>query len=172
MSWLNYILGFMRVFVVCALTPHSHGAMEMSVTCDHRIPFSILTCYIRRLNLVVARNTNGVVFFCFVFHDNYHYCGNLSLSLYTVNSEIFARNLSSRIALKDIFATLKFMTKACFNYVNTRQSDFVISRGFYYLETSKFLENKTLAKIIEFTVDIMHNCRIKPCRQHSLYTCC
>ena len=30
----------------------------------------------------------------------------------TVNSEIFARILFSRIALKDIFATLKFATSA------------------------------------------------------------
>ena len=35
-----------------------------------------------------------------------------NLLQHTVNSEIFARILFSRIALKDIFATLKFATKA------------------------------------------------------------
>ena len=65
MSRDNYILGFMRVFEVYVLTSRSRGAMEMYVTCDRRIPLSILTCYTRRLNRVVARNTNGVVFlFC------------------------------------------------------------------------------------------------------------
>ena len=36
----------------------------------------------------------------------------------TVNPEIFARTLFSRIALKDIFATLKFATRAWFSYIS------------------------------------------------------
>ena len=54
----------------------------------------------------------------------------------TVDSEIFARILFSRIALKDILAMLKFATKARFTYINKRKSDFAISRGFYFHETS------------------------------------
>ena len=33
-----------------------------------------------------------------------------------------------------------------------QRSDFAISQGFYFHETSQFRENKTLAKISEFTV--------------------
>ena len=47
-----------------------------------------------------------------------------------------------------------------FTYINKRQSDFAISRRFYFHETShifanayaKFRENKVIAKISEFTV--------------------
>ena len=39
-----------------------------------------------------------------------------------------------------------------FTYINKRQSDFAISRGFYFHEYAKFRENKVLAKISEFTV--------------------
>ena len=67
------------------------------------------------------------------------------------NSEIFARTLFSGIALKDIFTTLKI--RAWLTYISKRQIDFDISRGFYIHETyAKFCENKTLAKISEFTV--------------------
>ena len=44
--------------------------------------------------------------------------------------------LFSRIALKDIFATLKFMTRAWFSHINKGQSYHAISRGFYFHETS------------------------------------
>ena len=55
---------------------------------------------------------------------------------FTVDSEIFERILFSRIALKDIELCKKFATKARFTYINKRQSDFAISRGFYFHETS------------------------------------
>ena len=55
-------------------------------------------------------------------------------------------------ALKDIFVTLKIATRVCFTYISQRQSDFGILRRFYSHETSKFRENKTLAKILVFTV--------------------
>ena len=47
------------------------------------------------------------------------------------------------------------MTKAIFTYINKRQIDLAISRGFYFHETShtKFRENKVLAKNSEFTVE-------------------
>ena len=47
----------------------------------------------------------------------------------TVNSEIFARILFSRIALKGIFATLEIRDLGMI-YISKRQSDFAISRGF------------------------------------------
>ena len=37
--------------------------------------------------------------------------------LHTVNSEIFARTLFSRIALNDIFVRLKFVIRARFTYI-------------------------------------------------------
>ena len=40
-----------------------------------------------------------------------------AIELDTVNSEIFASILFSRIALKDIFATLKFAHRACFTNI-------------------------------------------------------
>ena len=53
----------------------------------------------------------------------------------TIDSEIFARIVFSRIALKDILVMCKFATKAKFTYVNKRPSGFAISRGFYFHET-------------------------------------
>ena len=44
----------------------------------------------------------------------------------TVDPEIFAIIIFSRIALKYIFATLKIAIKACFTYISKRQSDFGI----------------------------------------------
>ena len=72
--------------------------------------------------------------------------------MYTVNSEIFARILFSRKALKDIFVTLKIRDFGMIYLHQKRTKEFfAISRGFYLRETL-FLENKTLAKISEFTV--------------------
>ena len=65
----------------------------------------------------------------------------------TVNPEIFARILFSRIALKKLFAALKVATRAWYTYISKR-SDFGISRGFYFHETS----HKTLANISKLTV--------------------
>ena len=48
--------------------------------------------------------------------------------LSTVNSEIFARILFSRIALKDIYSTLKIATRAWFTFISNPQNDFAISR--------------------------------------------
>ena len=74
---------------------------------------------------------------------------------YPANSENFARILFSPIALKGIFATLNFAIMAYFTDIIKLQIDFAIlqefnfSRNFAY---AKFRENKTLAKISEFTV--------------------
>ena len=46
------------------------------------------------------------------------------------------RNLFSRIDLKDIFWREKLATWARYMYISKGQSDFVISRGFYFHETS------------------------------------
>ena len=54
----------------------------------------------------------------------------------TINSEIFAKISFSRIALKDIFATLIFATGARFTYISKRHSDLTISQGFDFHETS------------------------------------
>ena len=62
----------------------------------------------------------------------------------TVNLEIFARILFSRIVFKDIYATSKFVTRVCFTYISKRQSDFAISREFYYHEASHI---RSFAKI-------------------------
>ena len=73
----------------------------------------------------------------------------------TVNSEIFARILFSLIALNNIFEMLKIATRACFTCSSKRHimiSPFredLFSRNF---ALAKFRENKTLAKISEFTV--------------------
>ena len=81
----------------------------------------------------------------------------------TVNSEIFARNLFSRMALKDIFATLKFRDKGMI-YPDQSTAKWschftrvLFSRNFAYktLAYAKFRENKTLAKISEFTVTVL-----------------
>ena len=45
-------------------------------------------------------------------------CRVVVIVLCAVNSEIFARILFPRIALKDIFAMLKFTTMALFTYIN------------------------------------------------------
>ena len=76
-------------------------------------------------------------------------------ALVTVNSEISARILFLLIALKDIFATLKFVTRAGFTYMSKRQSDFCHFARVLFLRKfahEKFRENKTLMKISEFTV--------------------
>ena len=54
----------------------------------------------------------------------------------TVNSEIFARILFSPIALKDIFAMLKFGLITYFTYIGKRQGDLASSLGFYFHVTS------------------------------------
>ena len=55
----------------------------------------------------------------------------------TVNPEIFARTLISRMALKDIFATFKFRDEGMIKPISVlRQNDFSLSRGFYFHETS------------------------------------
>ena len=60
--------------------------------------------------------------------------------LNTVNSEIFASILFSRRALKDIFAKLKIRDKGMIYLISKRRSDFTISRGFYFHETSHNLQ--------------------------------
>ena len=59
------------------------------------------------------------------------------------------RMIFSRIALKDIFVRLKTCNKG---QIYQRQSDLAISGGVYSHAYAKFHENKTLAKISEFTV--------------------
>ena len=72
--------------------------------------------------------------------------GNLPSSLIqfefiTLCSEIFARLLFSRITIKDIFATLK----VCLGHdLPTSVNNIVISRGFYFHETS---HRRSFAKI-------------------------
>ena len=70
---------------------------------------------------------------------------NTLMRMYTVNSEIYARILFSRIALKDKFATFKIRNLGMVN-------DRVISlfrEGLFSRNSAstKFRENKTLAKI-------------------------
>ena len=47
----------------------------------------------------------------------------------------------SRMALKDMFATLRNATRACFTYIyiSKRYSDFANSRGFYFQEVLRKL---------------------------------
>ena len=59
----------------------------------------------------------------------------------TINSEIFARILFAQIALKDIFGTLKLVTRAWFTYISRRKSDFTIMRGVYFREISQVSQN-------------------------------
>ena len=78
--------------------------------------------------------------------------------LNTVNSEIFARISISRMALKDIFATLKIHDKGkIYTYQSTTEwsrhfTRVLLSRNLACICESKFRENKSLAKISEFTV--------------------
>ena len=62
---------------------------------------------------------------------------------YTVNPEIFARILSSRIALKYIFAMVKIVTRHDLP-ISVNDSGFGILRGFYLHET---LHMQNFAKI-------------------------
>ena len=41
----------------------------------------------------------------------------------TINSEIFVGCIFSRIEFKDIFTTLKIMTRAWFTYISKQQND-------------------------------------------------
>ena len=70
----------------------------------------------------------------------------------TVNSEIFARNVLSRIALKDLFVTLKICDfSTWFSYISKCQIIFAISRGFYFHKTShmrSFAEKKNSQKLL------------------------
>ena len=56
---------------------------------------------------------------------------------FTVNPEIFAGISFSRIALKDISATLKNRDYGMISYISKRQGDFAIHRGYYFRETSQ-----------------------------------
>ena len=77
------------------------------------------------------------------------------LELITVNSEIFARILFSRIALKHIFSTLKIRQGRDLPIsVNDRMIS-PIHEDFIFAKLRKFCENNTLAKISEFTVYIV-----------------
>ena len=67
----------------------------------------------------------------------------------TVNSEIFARILFSRIAIKYIFATFKIRDQGMIDIFLKRRKDLAILREFNFHET---LRNNSLAKISEFTV--------------------
>ena len=64
--------------------------------------------------------------------------GQYSLNLLqvssTINSTKNGRISFSRIAFKDIFAMLKIRV----TYITKQQVDFVISRGSYFHETSRF----------------------------------
>ena len=55
---------------------------------------------------------------------------------HTVNLEIFARVLFSRIALKDILTMLKLKTRTWFTYISKLEGDFATSGGLYFHETS------------------------------------
>ena len=70
-------------------------------------------------------------------HHSYisHYFHNKGKTV-TVKSEIFARHLFSRMALKDIFMMLKCVTRSWFTYISKGQSDFAISWWFYFHKTS------------------------------------
>ena len=73
----------------------------------------------------------------------------------TVNSEIFARILFSRIALKHIFATLNknlCQGRDLLMSVNDRVISPICGEFIFTQLSAKFRENKTLAKISEFTV--------------------
>ena len=67
--------------------------------------------------------------------DFYNWQNNLvdEILVLTVNLEILVRNLFSPIALKDIFAMLRFCDFAWFTYISKRLS---MSWGFYFHETS------------------------------------
>ena len=71
----------------------------------------------------------------------------------TVDSEIFVRILFSRIALKNIKSDVKKLaTKARFTYINKGQSDFAISQGFYFHETSQMRSFAKIKSSQKFTV--------------------
>ena len=66
----------------------------------------------------------------------------------------FRENLFSQIALKEIFATQKFATMTWFTFISKWQWFRHFTR---ILFSRNFRENKTLAKISEFTVYVLHN---------------
>ena len=76
--------------------------------------------------------------------DKTHLITQSPLSFYfTLNSEIFVRILFSRIVLNDIFATRARVTLISYRVISP------FCEGFIF---TKLRENKTLAKISEFTV--------------------
>ena len=82
--------------------------------------------------------------------------GDLALKPSTVNLEIFARILFSRIAFKDIFATLEIRDLGMI-YVRISVNERVFlpfREGFNFtkLRICKVSRNKTLAKISNFIV--------------------
>ena len=80
----------------------------------------------------------------------------------TVNSEIFARILSSRILLKDIraFATVNIIAILVrFTYISKRQTGFAILQGFYFHETShwhwrSFTKIQTWSLVLDSIIDL------------------
>ena len=72
---------------------------------------------------------------CPIWFGN-HFAEEERTGWFTVNSEIFARILFSRIALKAIFTSLKLTIRAWFTNISQLQNDFNISRGFHFHETS------------------------------------
>ena len=79
-------------------------------------------------------------------HPDFDACSFMA----TVNSEMFARLLFSRIALKDIFETVK--KSRLVHHFPISVNDRAISSFREGLIFTKLRENKTLAKKSEFTV--------------------
>ena len=95
---------------------------------------------------------------CFSYVDNNEYL-SLSVTSDTVNPEIFARILFSRIASKDIFATLKsrlghdLPRSVNDKVISPFREDFIFTK----LRICKVSRKKTLAKISGFTVTTLYN---------------
>ena len=76
-------------------------------------------------------------------------------TIVTVNPEICGNFIFANNDKRHICDAKKFATRPWFMYISKRQSDFVISRGFYFYETShirSFTINKTLVENSKFTV--------------------
>ena len=96
-----------------------------------------------------------------------------NLSETTVDSEIFARILFSWIALKDKFSDVKNkrLRQACLQfrivvfpdhthlllltYINERQSDFAISRGFYFHESFAKIKSSRKFSNLQYIILVM-----------------
>ena len=82
------------------------------------------------------------------------------LATWTVNPEIFARIIFSRMTLKDIFAT--FLNRMIYQYQSTK-NDFSISRGFIFTKLRKCETSRKFPDLQYLLLDSKHLASLSTC---------